>query len=289
LNGGGSEGKPERSEDNASGGDQSRPGVPDGDGPVGSPGVDVPGSPASGGAPPDSGGAGSSDHPGLAGVEPGDTAAEDGEPPGGDAGSGRDVQPGAFGDLGNPLGPVVNPVPTNLTINLGEPIAQSQPGYELALRLADIQEQQLQFQRLMHQDELALRREAQRGELELRRFALERAADSDQATIERLERADARRWEFAHRGQTFAMWLAGASAFALLGGGLAVVFLTVAGTIAPAAGATLAGLLLAAGLITAVSNLVRNFLPGRSDDEISGNASRSIETKRDTDTGPDPA
>jgi len=74
---------------------------------------------------------------------------------------------------------------------------------------------------------------------------------------------------FAHRGQTFAMWLAGSSVFALVGSGIAVIFLAVADVISVAAGATLAGILLGAALVTGLSGMVGRFLPGRSDDDRS--------------------
>jgi hypothetical protein len=86
---------------------------------------------------------------------------------------------------------------------------------------------------------------------------------------------------FAHRGRTFAMWLAGSSVFALAGSGIAVIFLAVAGVISVAAGATLAGILLGGALVTALSGMVGRFLPGRSDDDRSlpaapdGNGSNS--------------
>lgn len=61
------------------------------------------------------------------------------------------------------------------------------------------------------------------------------------------------------------MWLAGTSVFALVGSGLAVIFLAVAGVISIAAGATLGGIVLTAGLLTALSGMVGRFLPGRQE------------------------
>jgi Flp pilus assembly protein TadB len=121
----------------------------------------------------------------------------------------------------------------------------------------------------MQQQELDLRREAQRAEIELRRLALDRADENEKTTIQRLRDADRARTDFAHRGQTYAMWLAGSATGWLIAPGLAVVFLTVVGAVASSVGIALATLLLAAGLIASISNLVKNFLPGRSDDEKS--------------------
>jgi multidrug efflux pump subunit AcrA (membrane-fusion protein) len=116
----------------------------------------------------------------------------------------------------------------------------------------------------MQQQELELRREAQQMEFELRRLALDRADENEKAANQRLENADQVRLDFARRGQTFAMWLAGASTAALLAGGLVCVFLTVAGVIPSSMGLTAAGILLAAGLFTGIANLIKNFLPGNS-------------------------
>lgn len=54
-----------------------------------------------------------------------------------------------------------------------------------------------------------------------------------------------------------------------MGSGIAVIFLAIAGVISVAAGATLAGILLGAALVTALSGMVGRFLPGRSDDDRS--------------------
>jgi hypothetical protein len=137
---------------------------------------------------------------------------------------------------------------------------------ELARRTAALQERQLEFQIQMQQQELELRREAQTMEFELRRLALDRADENEKAANQRLERADTGRLNFAHRGQTFAMWLAGGSTAALLVSGLVCVFLTIAGVITSSIGFTAAGILLAASLFTGIANLIKNFLPGGSGD-----------------------
>lgn len=261
MNGGGSGDKPDGSAGSAPGGDQSRLGVPDGDRSVEGPGVDVPGSPASDEAPPDDAGAGGSAQPGVAGVDQGDATPPGGESPGGDASGERDVQPGADSGLGEPPSggvaelprqapgdiaglpvrgdlPIAVQPPSNLTIQIGGPLSQDQQSFELARRVADLQERQISLQEQqfnvqarmqqkeldlrgeMQRQELDLRREAQRAEIELRRVALARADENEKATIRRFENADEARRHFAVRGQTFAMWLAGGSAVALIGSGL---------------------------------------------------------------------
>lgn len=57
------------------------------------------------------------------------------------------------------------------------------------------------------------------------------------------------------------MWLAGGATIALLAGGLACIFLTVAGAATGPVGLPAAGILLAAGLFAGIANLIRNFLP----------------------------
>ncbi len=106
-----------------------------------------------------------------------------------------------------------------------------------------------------------LRLRAQDAELELRRQALERADVNEKAANERLAKADKARMDFASRGQTFAMWLAGGVAVPLLIAGLVCIFLAVAGVISATVGLTAGGILLTGSLFAGVANLIRNFLP----------------------------
>jgi hypothetical protein len=277
LNGGGSEDKPDGSAGSDAGSDKSRPGVPDGDRSVESPGVDVPGSLASSGPSPDPGGTRSSARPGVEGVEQSDGTPQGGESPGSGRGDDGDVLPGAVGNLGVP------PV----TLNIGGPVTQGDPGFELARRVTDLQAQQFQFQMEtqrrelelrgdLQQQELDLRRQQQADEVELRRLVIERANENEKAAIQRLQAVDRSRGVYARRGQTFAMWLAGGATGLLIASGLAVVFLTVVGAVASSVGIPLAGILLAAGLIASISNLVKNFLPGGGSDDSDDSGKRSL-------------
>lgn len=112
---------------------------------------------------------------------------------------------------------------------------------------------------------MELRRRAQEMEYELRRLALDRADENEKTANKRLERADTARSDFARRGQTFAMWLAGGSAVALLASGLICIFLAVAGVIAVSLGLGAGTILLAGGLFAGISSLIKNFLPRGSD------------------------
>jgi hypothetical protein len=278
LNGGGSEDKPGRSAESAPGVDQSRPGVPDGDGPVDGPGNDVPGRHASGEPAPDPGAAARNDQPGVEGVERGDRVPPGGESPGSSGPDDGDVPPDAVRNIGIPP----------LTLNIGEGAEGDSRVFELARRTADLQEQQIHFQMRIQQQELDLRRTTQENELalrrdmqqkeyelrareqaneyELRKIVIERADQSEQDAVRRAMSADDARVSFARRGQTFAMRLVGCSAIALFGSGIAVVFLTVFGTVASSTGIALASILLAAGLFTAVSKAAGRFLPRPSDE-----------------------
>jgi hypothetical protein len=119
----------------------------------------------------------------------------------------------------------------------------------------------------MQREDLALRREAQAAEIELRKQVIERADQNEKAGLHRLKALDASNMEFAKRGQTFAMWLAGLGTGALLVSGLVCIFLTIAGVVPADVGLSAGGILLAASLITGIANLVKHFLPGESGDD----------------------
>jgi hypothetical protein len=60
---------------------------------------------------------------------------------------------------------------------------------------------------------------------------------------------------------------AASSVFALAESGIAVTFLAIADVMSVAAGATLAGILLGAALVSALSGVVERFLPGRDGED----------------------
>ena len=128
------------------------------------------------------------------------------------------------------------------------PVLQQQ--MELMQRQVGLQERQL-----------ALQERAQDGELELRRQALEQAAAAEQRANDRLANADNARMSFAHRGQTFAMWLAAGVTVPLLIIGLVCISLAVAGVGDPTVELAAGGLALAGSLFAGVANLIRGFLP----------------------------
>lgn len=193
----------------------------------------------------------------MAGLQQGGSNASGGDAAGGGAGDGRDVQELAPGDLSLPPG---------LTLNITPPAGQDQQVFELARRTADLQAKQIEFQHYIQERELSLRERAQEAELELRRLALDRADENEKAANRRLERTDTARLNFAHRGQTFAIWLAGGSTVALLASGLVCIFLAVAGVITVSLGLGAGGILLAGALFAGIANLIKNFLPGGSGD-----------------------
>ncbi|GEM_PF-5759579 len=131
----------------------------------------------------------------------------------------------------------------------------------LQSRQIDLQERELALRERATARELELRARAQEGELELRRLAIQKADENEKAANGRLANADRENTDFAKRGQTYAMWLAGISTGVLLAGGLVCVFLAVAGVIAMALGLAAGGLLLAGGLFAGIANLIKNFLP----------------------------
>jgi hypothetical protein len=193
----------------------------------------------------------------VAGIEYSGPAAQGGGHASGGAVGGQDVQPGSIGNLS---------VTSGLTVNAGGSAGLNLPFLDLARQTADLQQRQLEFQMEMQREDLALRREAQAAEIELRRQVIERADQNEKAGLDRLKALDTGNMEFAKRGQTFAMWLAGLSTGALLISGLVCIFLTVAGVIPAAIGFAAAGILIAGGVITGISNLVKHFLPGGSGD-----------------------
>jgi hypothetical protein len=160
-----------------------------------------------------------------------------------------------------------NSFPPGVFLNLAQ--TTGQPNAELARRAADLQERQLEHQAEMLRQDLELRREAQKVGLELQRLALDRADENEKAQQSRLDRVADSKINFADRGQTFAMWLAGGTTVVLVAAGLVCIFLTVAGVIPGTVGLAAATILLAAGLFASISNLVKHFLPGGSggDDE----------------------
>lgn len=125
----------------------------------------------------------------------------------------------------------------------------------------DLMRNQLQIQEKAQQAELELRRRAQDADIELRRLALDRADENEKAANQRLAEADRARIEFARRGQTFAMCLAAGLAIPLIAGGLLCIFLAVANVIATSVGLGGGSLLLAAGLVAGIADLIGRFLP----------------------------
>lgn len=132
---------------------------------------------------------------------------------------------------------------------------------DLARRQLDLQERELEVRRQAQEAELELRRETQSGEIELRRLALELADSNEKAANARLSRADQARMEFARRGRTFAMWLAGGVTVLLIPSGIVCILLAIAHVIAVSAGLAGGGILLAGGLFAGIANLIGRFLP----------------------------
>lgn len=132
----------------------------------------------------------------------------------------------------------------------------------MSSRQLDIQERELALREQATMKELELRARAQDGEHELRRLAIEKADENEKVANDRLAASDQANIDYARRGQTFAMWLAGISTGVLLAGGLICVFLAVAGVIPMALGLSAGGLLLAGGLFAGITNLIKSFLPG---------------------------
>lgn len=125
----------------------------------------------------------------------------------------------------------------------------------------ELQQKDLELRRRAQEAELELRRRAQDAEVELRRLALDRADANEHAANDRLAHADQARIDFANRGQTFAMWLAGGVTVSLLLAGLVCVFLTVGGVVSAGVGLPASGILLAGGLFAGIANLIGRFLP----------------------------
>lgn len=131
--------------------------------------------------------------------------------------------------------------------------------------MLELQHRTLELQQLGQEREFALRQQAQNAEIELRHLAIDRAHDNEQAANQRLAAADRARIDYAHRGQTFAMWFTGVSSAALISAGLVCIFLAVAGVISMALGLGAGGLLIAGGVLTGIARIAGKFLPRDGD------------------------
>jgi hypothetical protein len=130
---------------------------------------------------------------------------------------------------------------------------------------AEVQRKELELRQQAQDADIELKRRAQDHEYELRRLVIDRADDNEKAANRRLANVDQWRANYAHRGQTYAMWYTSIATGAFGVAGLVCIFLAVASVIGSTVGLTAGGILLAGSLFTAIAGISGKFLKSDGD------------------------